>query len=38
LPERIRRACDKDLRRFASEGNVVEWSERYASVSKPKGP
>jgi hypothetical protein len=38
LPERIRRACAKDIRRFASEGNVVERSERYASVAKPKGP
>ena len=35
LPERIRRACVKYFRRFASEGNVVARSERYASEAKP---
>ena len=38
LPEPIKRARDKDLRGFAGEGNVVERSERYASVAKPEGP
>jgi hypothetical protein len=38
LPEPIKRARDKDLRGFAGEGNVVENSERYASVAKPEEP
>ena len=38
LPEPIKRARDKDLRGFAGEGNVVERSERYASVAKPEEP
>jgi hypothetical protein len=38
LPELIKRDRVKDLRGFAGEGNVVERSERYASVAKPKGP
>jgi hypothetical protein len=38
LPEPIRRARDKDMRGFAGEGNVVERSERYASVAKPEEP
>ena len=38
LPEPIRRARDKDSRGFAGEGNVVERSERYASVAKPEEP
>ena len=38
LPEPIKRARDKDLHGFAGEGNVVERSERHASVAKPKGP
>ena len=38
LPEPIKRARVKDLCGFAGEGNVVERSERYASVAKPKGP
>jgi hypothetical protein len=38
LPEPIKRARDKDLCGFAGEGNVVERSERYASVAKPEEP
>jgi hypothetical protein len=38
LPEPIKRARDQDTCGFAGEGNVVERSERYASVAKPKGP
>ena len=38
LPEPIKRARDKDIRGFAGEGNVVERSERHASVAKPEGP
>ena len=38
LPEPIKRARDQDMRGFAGEGNVVERSERYASVAKPKSP
>jgi hypothetical protein len=38
LPEPIKRDRAKDLRGFAGEGNVVERSERYASVAKPKTP
>jgi hypothetical protein len=38
LPEPIKRARDKDLCGFAGEGNVVERSERYASVEKPEEP
>jgi len=36
LPEPIKRARVKDIRGFAGEGNVVERSERYASVAKPE--
>ena len=38
LPEPIKRARDQDLRGFAGEGNVVERSERHASVAKPEEP
>ena len=38
LPEPIKRARDKYTRGFAGEGNVVEWSERYASETKPEEP
>jgi hypothetical protein len=38
LPEPIKRARVQDLRGFAGEGNVVEQSERYASVAKPEEP
>ena len=38
LPEPIKRARDSGYCGFAGEGNVVERSERYASVAKPEGP
>jgi hypothetical protein len=36
LPGPMKRGRVKDLRGFAGEGNVVERSERYASVAKPE--
>ena len=38
LPEPIKRARILGLCGFAGEGNVVEWSERYASEAKPEEP
>jgi hypothetical protein len=37
LPEPIKRARVLGLSGLAGEGNVAEWSERYASVAKPEG-
>ena len=38
LPEPIKRARNKDLRGFAGEGNVAEWSERMRAKRSPTSP